>query len=121
VAGIRSHPVVMPHSVTHRTDQAVLVAQVVAIDRHYSGRRVVQLDCRLDQLPFAWSEARLLSRSSRARSVLWLAIRRPSRVDMVLSDDVAAIRLPADLRPGDLVVIPGRSVAAVDALRDQLS
>jgi hypothetical protein len=107
--------------VVDRLGQALLVTQVVAIDRHYSGRRVVQFDCRLDRLPFAWSEARLLSRTSRSRSVLWLVIRRPSRIDMVFSDDVLAIPLPIDLRFGDLVAVPGRTVAAVDAVRAELS
>jgi hypothetical protein len=101
--------------------QPLLVTQVVAVDRHCSGRRVVQLDARLDRLPFVWSEARLISRPRVARSVLWLAIRKPSRVDMVFSDDVLAIRLPADLRFGDLLAIPPRSLAAVDALRAELS
>jgi hypothetical protein len=98
-----------------------LVAQVQAVDRHISGRMVALLDCRLDSLPFAWSEARLANRSSRARMRTWLVIRRPSRVDMVYSDDVLAMRLPGDLRLGDLLVVPSRSRAAVDALRAELS
>jgi hypothetical protein len=40
---------------------------------------------------------------------------------MVFSDDVLAIRLPADLRFGDLLAIPARSLTAVDALRSEFS
>jgi hypothetical protein len=40
---------------------------------------------------------------------------------MVYSDDVVAVRLPADLRLGDLLAVPGRSLAAVNALRAELS
>jgi hypothetical protein len=98
-------------------DLETLVAQVQAVDRHVTGQLVVQLDCRLDRLPFAWSEARLISRRSSARDRTWLVIRRPSRVDIVFADDVLAIRLPGDLRLGDLLAIPRREVAAIDALR----
>jgi hypothetical protein len=125
---IAMHPVCMERSdarwtaLTRATsDDETLVAQVQAVDRHVSGRMVVLLDCRLDSLPFAWSEARLVNRSSRARMRTWLVIRRPSRVDMIYSDDVLAIRLPGDLRLGDLLVVPSRSRAAVDALRAELS
>ncbi len=105
--------------VVRRSAQPVLVSQVVAVDRHSSGYRVVQLDCRLDRLPFIWSQARLISRTSYARSVLWLVVRRPSRIDMVDTDDVLAIRLPTDLHMGDLLEIPGRSsVAAEDRLSE---
>jgi hypothetical protein len=100
---------------------SVLVAQVQAVDRHCSGRTVVQLDRRIDNLPFAWSEARLLNRHSSARSRLTLVVRRPSRVDMVFSDDVIAARLPSDVRMGDLVAVPARTVEAVDALRSRFS
>jgi len=103
------------------TDLPLLVTQVQAVDRHACGRPVLQLDCRLDRLPFVWSQARLFSRSSRARSVLWLAVRRPSRVDIVVSEDVVALPLPADLRLGDLLAIPGRSRAAANAARAELS
>ena len=99
----------------------ILVAQVQAVDRHISGRMVAQVDCRLDRLPYAWSEARLVGRPSTARSRLWLVVRRPSRVDMIYSDDVVAVRLPADLRFGDLLAVPERSLAAVRALRAELS
>jgi hypothetical protein len=101
--------------VVRRSAQPVLVSQVVAVDRHSCGRRVVQLDCRLDRLPFIWSRAHLVSRTSHARNVLWLVVRRPSRIDMVDTDDVLAIRLPADLHMGDLLEIPGRSSVAADA------
>jgi hypothetical protein len=107
--------------VIRRSEQSLLVTQVLAVDRHVCGRMVVQLDCRLDRLPFVWSEARLVSRSSRARKIVWLAVRRPSRVDMVLSEDVTAIRLPADLHMGDLLEFPGRSLAAVYTARADLS
>jgi hypothetical protein len=102
-------------------DDETLVAQVQAVDRHVSGRMVALLDCPLDSLPFAWSEARLINRPSRARMRTWLVVRRPSRVDIVYSDDVLAIRLPGDLRLGDLLVIPSRSRAAVDGVRAELS
>ena len=78
---------------------------------------VVLLDRRIDNLPFAWPEARLVSRHSRARSRIWLVVRRPGPVDIVDTDDVLAVRLPADLRLGDLLAVPVRSVAAVDAAR----
>jgi hypothetical protein len=118
--------VVEPASSTLRSAGAascppVLVTQVLAVDRHFSGRMVVQLDCRLDRLPFIWSEARLLSRSSGARTITWLVVRRPSRIDMVLADDVVAIPLPADLRLGDLLALPGRTLTSATALRSQLS
>jgi hypothetical protein len=125
---IAMHPISMERSDARRLAAArvpdageTLVAQVQAVDRHVSGRMVALLDCRLDSLPFAWSEARLFNRPSRARMRTWLVIRRPSRVDMVYSDDVLAIRLPADLRLGDLLVVPSRSQVAVDALRAELS
>jgi hypothetical protein len=108
-------------SVVRRATEPVLVSQVLAVDRHSCGRMVVQLDCRLDRLPFIWSRARLVSRSSHARSVLWLAVRRPSRVDMVESTDVVAIRLPADLQMGDLLEIPARPSRALDELPAELS
>ena len=118
----------MHHSYAHSPevtrvldDIPMLVTQVQAVDRHFTGRMVVQLDCRLDRLPFVWSEARLLSRPSHARSRLWLVVRRPSRVDMVYSEDVLAVRLPADLRLGDLLAVPERSLAAVNAMRAELS
>jgi hypothetical protein len=123
-----SHPGSMERSyarspeVARVTDEIpVLVAQVQAVDRHVSGRPVIQLDCRMDDLPFAWSEARLLNRHSSARARLWLVVRRPSRIDMIYSEDVLALRLPSDLRLGDLLAVPSRSLAAVDALRAELS
>ena len=99
----------------------ILVTQVLAVDRHFTGRMIAQLDCRLDRAPYAWSEARLLTRHSLARSHLWLVVRRPSRIDMVCTDDVVAVRLPADLQLGDLLAVPERSLTAVDALRAELS
>jgi hypothetical protein len=102
--------------VVRRSTTPILVSQVLAVDRHSCGRMVVQLDCRLDRLPFVWSQARLVSRSSRSRKVLWLAVRRPSRVDLVDSTDVVAIRLPADLQMGDLLEIPGRPGLALETL-----
>jgi hypothetical protein len=121
---VSTHPELMERSYAHwpevvrvTDDLETLVTQVQAVDRHVTGRLVVQLDCRLDRLPYAWSEARLISRRSRARDRTWLVVRRPSRVDMVYSDDVLAIRLPGDLRLGDLLAIPRRDAAAIDALR----
>ena len=110
-----------PQVVRLSHDIPMLITQVQAIDRHVTGPMVVQLDARIDQLPFAWSEARLLNRHSPTRSRLWLVVRRPSRVDMVYADDVTAIRLPSDLHMGDLLAIPGRSSAAVSAFRAELS
>jgi hypothetical protein len=125
---VTSHPVLMERSYAHwpevtavTSDDETLVAQVQAVDRHISGRMVAQLDCRLDRLPFAWSEALLLSRPSRARMRTWLVIRKPSRVDIIYSDDVIAIRLPGDLRLGDLLAIPRRSLGAIEALRAGIS
>lgn len=39
-----------------------------------------------------------------------LIVRRPGTTDLAVTDDVLAARLPKDLRVGDLLAIPSRSI-----------
>jgi len=73
------------------TLRSVLVSRVVARDRHQAGPPVLLLDAKLDKLPVAWSEIRLVGRPSRLRKRLFLVIRRAGRTDITTSKDVIAL------------------------------
>jgi hypothetical protein len=85
-----------------------LVAQIVAVDRHACGLTVVLTDQRLDDARVIWSAARLANRRSRSRQRRVLLVRRPGRVDITLTTDVVVAWLPADIRFGDVIVLPSR-------------
>ncbi len=87
---------------------AVLVVRVVAMARHRSGSRVVQVDARLDNLRLIWSQARRVGGPKTARHRDALIVRRPSRADIAETADVFSAALPANLRVGDLIAVPSR-------------
>jgi hypothetical protein len=96
------------HQEDWRTEDAVLITRVLAVDRHDCGLLVALTDRRLDDAPVNWSRARLVNRVSRARRGRSLLVRRPSTVDIVQTTDVILVSLPGDLRMGDLLAIPSR-------------
>jgi hypothetical protein len=91
---------------------AVLIVRIIAVTRHASGLTVVQVDACLDNLRLVWSEARLFGRAPSGRRKMTLVVRRPGTIDLDVTDDVIAARLPRDLRVGDLLAIPSRSIQA---------
>jgi len=91
---------------------AVLVVRVIAVEHHDSGATIVQVDARLDNLRLIWSQTRLLGRRSSARQKICLIVRRPGTTDLTVTDDVIAVEMPKDLRTGDLLAVPSRSIRA---------
>ncbi|HEX4442049.1 MAG TPA: hypothetical protein VHZ81_00620 [Galbitalea sp.] len=96
----------------------VLVVRVIALAEHSTGPRIVQVDARLDNLRLIWSEARRVGGQSARRTHRVLVVRKPSTDDLVDTEDVLAITLPADLGVGDLLAIPSRPLP-VDAGRSR--
>jgi hypothetical protein len=94
------------------TETAVLVVRVVAAERHASGLTAVEFDARLDNLRIVWSEGRVFGRRTAGRRRLFLVSRRPGVADLASTTNVSAMRLPLDLRVGDLVAFPSRSIPA---------
>jgi len=95
---------------------AVLVVRITAVGHYATRNLIVQTDARLDNLPLIWSETRLINRASTARSAMILIDRR-SPADISSRDDVLAVELPSDLRVGDLLAIPSRSMTTTWAMQ----
>lgn len=118
---VHSGPAIIPgsaglSSTSERT--AVLVVRVVGMASSRAGVPVLQVDARLDNLRLVWSEARRIGGRRYARNRTALIVRRPSRHDLSECDDVVAVSLPVNLRPGDLLAIPSRPMSAERCLTD---
>lgn len=94
---------------------AVLVVRITAVGHYATRNLIVQTDARLDNLRLIWSETRLINRASTARSAMILIDRRSPAVDTSPSHDLLAVELPSDLRVGDLLAIPSRSITTTCA------
>jgi hypothetical protein len=96
-----------------------LMTQILAVECHESGCLIAQPNCRLDNAQVVWSGARLASRTSRKRTRMCLLVRRPGTIDLAVATDVVVAYLPADLRMGDVLALPSRLPATVEAPRTQ--
>ena len=79
---------------------SVVVSKVTLVDRSGNGSVRVTLDANLGGCTCILSEARLIGRASTAHLVV------------ATLDDGRELQLPADLLPGDLVVVPCLGVTA---------
>jgi hypothetical protein len=85
----------------------VLVVRVTRVGLHESGNPIAETDARLDELRLVWSQTRLIGRASTARGGTVLVALRPEYSDAAGASDSRPVELPLDLRPGDLLAIPG--------------
>jgi hypothetical protein len=110
--GPDAHPgLLVDGPVQHGLGEHGLLTQVIAVDRHACGLPVALTDVPLDAVPITWSQARLASRASGCRTRRFLLVRRHDQTDITETNDVVLVRLPADLRMGDLLLIPSRIAA----------
>jgi hypothetical protein len=96
----------------------VTVMRVTDVALHPSGCLVVRTDAHLDNPTLIWSETRLIARVSTAHTHRMVLDR--GAVGGVLAQ-MADVELPADLRVGDLLVIPSRPLDASPMLDTWLS
>jgi hypothetical protein len=75
-----------------------LMTQILAVECHESGCLIAQPNCRLDNAQ---------------------VVRRPGTIDLAVATDVVVAYLPADLRMGDVLALPSRLPATVEAPRTQ--
>jgi len=105
----------------------VTVIRVTDLSVHTSGRLLVTTDARLDDPRLIWSETRLIDRASTAHTGRVLVNELPGddmRDEWHGDDETSvpvAVDLPLDLKVGDLLVIPSRSLPAPPLLATWLS
>lgn len=90
-------------------DASAVVLRVTEALRDAEGGLLVLLDGRLDHAGAAWSELRLIGRASTAHRTPASVVGGPERGPLV--------HVPADLAPGDLLVLPVRGVPCLRDLR----
>jgi hypothetical protein len=93
------------------------VVRITAVGHYATKNLIVQTDARLDNLRLIWSETRLINRASTARSAMILIDRRSPAADTSPAHDLLAVELPSDLRVGDLLAIPSRSITTTWAMQ----
>lgn len=91
---------------------SVVVMRVESIGRSSSGQTEVWVDARLDGCQSVLAETRLIGRASTA--FVRDFVLRPSSADAAT---VRIVQLPADLREGDLLVVPCIGVTALQSVR----
>jgi hypothetical protein len=106
LTGTPTTPASFEDPITRRT---VVVARVIASDRHSAGPRVLLVDADVENLPLSWSEIRLVRAPDRDRGRLYLIVRHVGRDDITENRDVIAVYLPRDVATGDLLALPLRS------------
>jgi hypothetical protein len=90
---------------------AVLVTQVIEVERLNSRNTVIRVDARLDDLRLVWAEARLIGSRANRRRKHSLVVHSPDAPGSIEPENPILLELPADVAPGDLIAIPSRSLA----------
>ncbi|QWT24451.1 hypothetical protein KPL76_03360 [Subtercola sp. PAMC28395] len=104
------------------TDRAsAIVTAVTAISLSPTGTLWVRVDARLDDVRPILSEARLIGRASVAHGISAALVLRELADEEPGVVEILASGLPADLVPGDLLVVPCRGDLALRNVRPRAS